>query len=248
MSTSRLASAKRPRVSTSHRSRTLRNSSESEEDQQQNQNAALDCTSDDSIGEEDAGEESSGEEGAVGDVGASVDSTDSIASAEAEPTAHAAMVESVTDYDDADNSTTAKKLATLSRKNNNLAANITRVSLENSRLREANATLCHALRQAQIPIPAGVQMVAQSVGAGHVKEVVPTLTGIAPPPTDITEVPRDQIPFCIRMCHLPDTSTIMNATRFASNPIRWPHAIATYLRTRETLCCIVEKRSKQLLE
>ena len=144
--------------------------------------------------------------------------------------------------------TLRKQNATLTRRCNALKSHVTRVALDNSRLRESNAVLCHALRQAQIPVPAGAQMVAQSVGEGHQDQLVPMLTGIAPPPTDLAVIPAGEIPYCMRMCHLPDTSTIATSTRFKAKPVRWPHAVATYLRTNDSLTSIVEKRGKQLIE
>tara|TARA_B110000037_G_scaffold49927_1_gene61375 strand:+ start:971 stop:1576 length:606 start_codon:yes stop_codon:yes gene_type:complete len=65
---------------------------------------------------------------------------------------------------------------------------------------------------------------------------------------DVASITLGELPFRMDMCHLPATESIVTATRFKHRPVRWPHAVATYLRTSESLVPIVAKRDKQVLE
>jgi len=123
-----------------------------------------------------------------------------------------------------------------------------KTSNECARLKEANATLVHALRQNQIPVPEGAIMVAGEVGSlSIVASALVPMTGIAPPPPDI-EVPDGTMPFIMRMCNLPDTSGVISATRFELSSDRWPHTIQQYKRGKHSFAPHVEKRAKQNLK
>jgi hypothetical protein len=132
-----------------------------------------------------------------------------------------------------------------------LKAQVARVCASNSTLREANATLCHALRQSNLPIPAGAEQTAQALGEQIAAGQTPIMAGIAPPAPDkpdLTEdTPMDQR-YYLRQLYLPDTSTIQSSTKYKLNGNVWPHAIATYERRQDVLAPIVECRARQVIE
>jgi hypothetical protein len=145
----------------------------------------------------------------------------------------------------------SSKVSTIERKNRALKVQVTRVCGANSSLREANATLCHALRQANMPIPPGCEQTANAIGEQLTAGQTPIMAGIAPPPPDNPALP-DGTPmkdlYCLRQCWLPDTSTISAATKFKLTGKVWPHAIATYQRLRDDLAPICEHACRQIIE
>jgi len=165
-------------------------------------------------------------------------------------TAAAAMAV-VDEPPDPKDTTDRAKLGTVERKNRALKTQVTRVCSSNSSLREANATLCHALRQASIPIPPGCDMTAQTLGAQLVAGQQPVMAGIAPPAPDKPNLPDDtpmKELFYMRQCWLPDTSTMTASTKFKLNGKVWPHAIATYQRLQDELAPICEHAARQIVE
>ena len=143
------------------------------------------------------------------------------------------------------------KYMTIDRKCRALKSQVARVCASNSTLREANATLAHALRQANLPIPVGAEITAGTLGEQLIAGNAPIMAGIAPPSVDDVDIP-DNAPlsqrFCIRQCYLVDTSTITAATKFKLNGRVWPHAIATYERLQDVLAPVVECRARQVIQ
>ena len=162
--------------------------------------------------------------------------------------------EEATDMEvDTDDTSDKSKIATLERKNRLLRQQNVRVCTDNSTLREANATLCHALRQGNLPIPAGAQQTAQALGQqlALTAAATPLMAGIAPPPPDDSSIATDALikdTLCMRQLWLPDTSTLTASTKFKLNGRVWPHAICTYQRLQDDLAPCVEADSKQIIE
>ena len=125
---------------------------------------------------------------------------------------------------------------------------LTQANSECTRLKQANATLAHALRQSGTLIPEGALYVSgthdehqadATAGPGTGVPIVPLLTNRTLSPGDF--------PFGMRMLHLPDTTTIMSPKRFGIGSTRWPHLMDTF-KAKKDFAPHTEKRAKQYLQ
>ena len=119
---------------------------------------------------------------------------------------------------------------------------------ECTRLKQANATLAHALRQRGIELPEGALYVSGTHDT-HVPDATAgagTGVPIAPPVVNTALAPGD-FSFGMRMLHLPDTSTILQPKRFSIGAIRWPPLMDIYKQRRD-FAPHTEKRAKQYLQ
>jgi hypothetical protein len=138
----------------------------------------------------------------------------------------------------------------LRRRNAQLQSAIAKSNLQIRHLNAKNRTLVHALNQAHVPIPPDCLVTAGDASGEHEADVRPSVNGIAPPPEDVPAVPEGEEKYEMRMCNLPDTTTVDRATRFkpvggGANASTWPHGMKPFSRTNDAMSPHVEKRKLQ---